>query len=143
MTDRYQPLRDAIAAGPTPGPWKSMIDRQAEAAPQVIDFETFATMHGASRLDYCEDGAVSPAGHMPKSNWRRKMRTLAERNAELTQRRSELLEEYQRLVAEGKVRPLSRIEKLLVIANVNEDRPQTHAARRVLAKRGIDWRAER
>lgn len=21
MTDRYQPLRDAIAAGPTPGPW--------------------------------------------------------------------------------------------------------------------------
>ncbi len=24
MTDRYQALRDAIAAGPTPGPWYSM-----------------------------------------------------------------------------------------------------------------------
>jgi len=118
-----------------------MIDRQTDADPQVIDFETFATQHGASRLDYCHDGAVSPAGHMPKSNWRRVMQTVAERNAELAQRRSELREEYQRLVAAGKVRPPSRIEKLLVIANGHEDRPQTHAARRVLDKRGIDWRA--
>jgi len=120
-----------------------MTELHAAAPPQVIDFETFATRHGASRLDYCEDGAVSPAGHMPKANWRRKMRTLAERNAELAQRRSELWEEYQRLVAEGKVRPPSRIEELLVIANGHEDRAQTHAARRLLAKRGIDWRAER
>jgi len=79
---------------------------------------------------------------MPKSNWRRLMKALAERNAELAKRRSELWEEYQRLVAEGKVRPPSRIEELLVIANGNEDKAQTHAARRVLAKRGIDWRTE-
>ena len=111
--------------------------------PQVIDFETFATLRGASRLDYCEDGTAGPAGHMPKADWRRKMRTLAERNAELAQRRSELLEEYQRLVAEGKVRPPSRIERLLEIAKGHEDREQTHAARRVLTKRGIDWRTER
>jgi len=120
-----------------------MADLQTEAPPQVIDFETFATMRGASRLDYCEDGVVSPAGHMPKSNWRRKMRTMAERNAELARRRSELWEEYQRLVAEGKVRPPSRIEELLVIANGHDDKAQTHAARRVLDKRGIDWRTER
>lgn len=119
-----------------------MTDLHADASPQVIDFETFATRHGASRLDYCEDGAASPAGHMPKRNWRRQMRAMAERNAELAKRRSELWEEYQRLVAEGKVRPPSRIEELLVIANGNEDRPQTHAARCVLAKRGIDWRTE-
>lgn len=118
-----------------------MIDRQADAAPQVIDFETFAAMRGASLLDYCEDGAVSPAGHMPKRNWRRQMKTRAERNAELAKRRSELWEEYQRLITERKIRPPSRIEKLLEVANGNEDRAQTHAARRVLAKRGIDWRA--
>jgi len=62
---------------------------------------------------------------------------------DLAQRRSELLEEYQRLVAEGKVRPPSRLERLLEAANGHEDRAQTHAARRVLAKRGIDWRTER
>ena|SRR5690606_4566210 len=120
-----------------------MIDQQADASPQVIDFETFATLRGASRLNYCEDGAISPAGHMPKRNWRRVMRTVAERNADLAKRRSELWEEYQRLVAESKVRPPSRIEELLVIANGHEDKAQTHAARRVLAKRGIDWRTER
>src|SRR5690606_36797677 len=120
-----------------------MIDRQTDAAPQVIDFETFAAMSGASRLDYCEDGTVSPAGHMPKSNWRRQMKTRVERNAELAQRRDELWEEYQRLVAEGKVRPPTRIEQLIEAANGHEDRAQTHAARRLLAKRGIDWRTER
>lgn len=120
-----------------------MTDRQTDAPPQVIDFEAFATLRGASRLDYCEDGAVSPAGHMPKSNWRRQMKTRAERNAELAKRRSELWEEYQRLVVEGKVRPPSRIERLLEAANGHEDKAQTHAARRVLTKRGIDWRAER
>jgi len=115
-----------------------MADRRT--TPQVIDFETFATQHGASRLGYCHDGAVSPAGHMPKSNWRRLMQALAERNAELAQRRAELREEYQRLVAEGKVRPPTRIEQLIEAANGHEDRAQTHAARRLLAKRGIDWR---
>ena len=120
-----------------------MAELHADAATQVIDFETFATMRGASRLDYCEDGAVSPAGHMPKSNWRRQMKTRAERNAELAKRRSELWEEYQRLVAEGKIRPPTRIERLIEAANGHEDRAQTHAARRVLAKRGIDWRAKR
>lgn len=120
-----------------------MIDRQADAALQVIDFETFATLRGASRLDYCEDGAVSPAGHMPKSNWRRVMRTVAERNSDLAQRRSELLEEYQHLVAEGRVRPPSRIERLMELADGHEDKAQTHAARRLLAKSGIDWRTER
>lgn len=110
--------------------------------PQVIDFETFAAMRGASRLDYCHDGAVSPSGHMPKSNWRRLMQALAERNAELAQRRAELWEEYRRLAAEGKVRPPTRIERLIEAANGHEDKAQTHAARRVLAKRGIDWRTE-
>ena len=118
-----------------------MIDLRVNNTPQVIDFEAFAAQRGASRLDYCDDGAVSPAGHMPQSNWRRQMKTRAERNAELSQRRAELWEEYQRLITERKIRPPSRIEKLLEVANGNEDRAQTHAARRVLAKRGIDWRA--
>lgn len=119
-----------------------MTDRHADDSTQAIDFEAFAAMRGASRLDYCEDGAASPAGHMPKRNWWRQMRAIAERNAELAKRRSELWEEYQRLVAEGKVRPPSRIEVLLAIANGHDDKPQTHAARRALAKRGIDWRVE-
>lgn len=118
-----------------------MTDRRT--TPQVIDFETFAAMRGAGFADFGDAGAHSPAGHMPKSNWRRVMRTLAEHNADMAQRRSELQEEYQHLVAEGKIRPPTRIERLIEAANGHEDRTQTHAARRVLAKRGIDWRAKR
>ena len=47
------------------------------------------------------------------------------------------------LVVEGKDRPQTRIERLIEAANANEDKAQTHAARRVLAKRRIDWRTER
>lgn len=41
MPDRYQPLRDAIAAGPTRGPWKSMSVRsgyyiQSASVPAVV-----------------------------------------------------------------------------------------------------------
>lgn len=118
-----------------------MTDRRT--TPQVIDFETFAAQRGASFADFGDAGAHSPAGHMPKSNWRRLMRALAESNAELAKRRAELREEYQRLVAEGKIRPPTSIERLIEAANGHEDRAQTHAARRVLAKRGIDWRTER
>ncbi len=66
-----------------------MTDRRT--TPQVIDFETFATQRGASFADYGDAGAHSPAGHMPKRNWRQAMRAMAERNAELAQRRSELV----------------------------------------------------
>ena len=118
-----------------------MSDQQTDAPPKIMDFETFATQRGASFADYGDAGAHSPAGHMPKSNWRRAMQAMAEHNAELAQRRSEVWEEYQRLVSEGKVRPPTHIERLIEAANGHEDRAQTHAARRLLAKRGIDWRA--
>ena len=38
MTDRFQPLRDAIAAGPTPGPWMSSLPaRPTPDAPEGGD----------------------------------------------------------------------------------------------------------
>lgn len=38
MTDRYQPLRTALAAGPTPGPWKSSLPaRPTPDAPEGGD----------------------------------------------------------------------------------------------------------
>src|SRR5690606_17678383 len=86
-----------------------MIDLRANNTPQVIDFEAFAAQRGASRLDYCDDGAVSPAGHMPKSNWRRQMKTRAERNAEQALPRAELCEGDQVLIARCKSGPLSRV----------------------------------
>jgi len=36
MTDRYQPLRDAIAAGPTPGPWRTNAPEEVEGQYFVV-----------------------------------------------------------------------------------------------------------
>jgi hypothetical protein len=57
--------------------------------------------------------------------------------------RVERIEGSKRLVkAEGGACSPERIDRLREAANGPEDKEQTHAARRVLAKRGIDWRAE-
>lgn len=48
--------------------------------------------------------------------------------------------EYRALVDAGKVRPPTTVEKKLRTARGNPDNDAVQAARRTLAKRGIDWR---
>lgn len=48
--------------------------------------------------------------------------------------------EYRKLVESGKVRPPTEIERRLRVAQGNPGNKAVQAARRVLAKRGIDWR---
>ena len=46
---------------------------------------------------------------------------------------------YRRLVSEGKLRPPTRIERLLETARGHSDNQSVQAARRILKKRGISW----
>lgn len=55
-------------------------------------------------------------------------------------RRQHVIDEYNFLIDQGKIRPLSSIEKALIKARGHEDLASTHAARRILAKRGYDWK---
>lgn len=48
--------------------------------------------------------------------------------------------EYRQKVERGEIRPPTALEKALQAAQGNEESEQTQAARRLLAKRGIDWR---
>ena len=48
--------------------------------------------------------------------------------------------EYADLVRSGKVRPRTQAERMFISANGLPDRPHTQAARRMLTKRGIDWK---
>lgn len=58
---------------------------------------------------------------------------------EYSQRRESARAEYFNLVENGKIIPLSNIDRLLVAARGHEDLESTQAARRSLEKRGIDW----
>ena len=56
------------------------------------------------------------------------------------EKRAAARNEYEALVAAGKVRPPTNVEKLLRTATGHPDNASVQAARRVLTKRGIDWR---
>ena len=61
--------------------------------------------------------------------------------AEYAARREAAIAEYAQLVAEGKLREPTAVERLLKAAAGHEDLDSTQAARRALEKRGIDWQA--
>lgn len=67
-------------------------------------------------------------------------REFEENQREYEQRRNEAREEYQRLIASGQIRDKTTVERSLTRAHGNPDNESTQAARRMLAKRGIDWR---
>jgi hypothetical protein len=60
---------------------------------------------------------------------------------ELQTARDQTSAAYQDAIASGEVRGPSATERLIATANGHEDNSATQAARRVLEKRGINWRA--
>ncbi len=71
---------------------------------------------------------------------RRFQKECAEAEISYQEKRSTAKKEYEKLIKEGKVRPLSPIEKRIKITNGHPDNAATQAARRLLAKKGIDWK---
>lgn len=61
-------------------------------------------------------------------------------NQSYQERRDAAREEYRRLVANGTIRDKTPLERRLTVANGNPDNESVQAARRLLEKRGIDWR---
>lgn len=57
-------------------------------------------------------------------------------------KREQLRKEYRTLVSKGKITPPSYIERLFRTARGNSDNESVRAARRVLEKRGYDWRGK-
>ena len=59
---------------------------------------------------------------------------------EYAEKRNAAIDEYYKLVEEGKIVPKTLIERTIERANGHPDKPSTQAARRMCEKRGIDWR---
>lgn len=108
--------------------------------PEVISLEKFLSQKGLALpvSDYMIDKSKIPHG-LTNKQW-----SLFEKDAytninEYHEKRKEAIKEYNQLVKEGKIRPLTAIEASLEQANGHPDNEATPAARRMLAKRGIDW----
>lgn len=107
--------------------------------PKVIDFETFATINGASRQDIGEAALHRSSLNKSHNTHRKQVLAQAQKDHQLILKRDELRREYEARVEAGELRPKTHIELLLERAAGDPYFESTHAARRVLLKRGYDW----
>ena len=63
-----------------------------------------------------------------------------EAEREYQEKRAEAKAEYKVMLEKGEVREETVLERRLRIANGHPDNESTQAARRILAKKGIDWK---
>lgn len=88
---------------------------------------------------YMDDKMKIPHGETQRQTERRE-KEAAHARAEYEKRREAARAEYKALVDSGKVRPPTEMEKRLKVAQGRSENAAVQAARRVLARRGIDWR---
>lgn len=67
-------------------------------------------------------------------------RERAKAEAEYQEKRNAAIKEYNDLVKRGKIREKTGLEKMIDRAHGNPELSSTQAARRLLEKKGIDWK---
>lgn len=94
---------------------------------------------GSPLSGYMDDKLKIPHGETRRQTEKRE-KEAANVRAEYEKKRAAAKAEYKAMVDSGKVRPPSRIEEMVRTAQGSSDNSSVQAARRLLAKRGIDWR---
>lgn len=89
--------------------------------------------------DYTLDKCRLPHGETARQRAKR-LRDTERALGEYSARRQAAIAEYNALVAAGIIAPKTRAEILIDRANGHPDNESTQAARRICAKRGIEWR---
>ncbi len=107
----------------------------------VMSEDEFLARRGVGDVlsGYTDDKTRLPHGETLRQRERRLKEGANAANAHYEARKAARLE-YKSLVAAGKLRPPTHIESALKTAKGNPDKKAVQAARRVLKKRGIDWR---
>lgn len=110
-----------------------------EFTPEVISEEMYLASKG-----YCSNSIGEPALHknrggMSDKAWTKLVDAQAEKDRIILQKREELRKEYWEKVSAGELRPPTRIENLISIANGHDDLDSVQAARRILQKQGVKW----
>lgn len=112
----------------------------SEDIPKVLSLEQYLGELGLSSpmSDYMIDKTRQP--HLRTQSQKNKFEKDA-KEAMLTyaQQREQAIVDYKKLVEEGRITPPSNIDRLIASAHGHNDLESTQAARRQLAKRGIDW----
>lgn len=107
----------------------------------VMSLEEYLGRNGVSSplSGYMDDKMRIPHGETQRQTERRE-KEAAHARAEYEKKREAARAEYKALVDSGKVRPPTELEKRLKVAQGRSENAAVKAERRVLARRGIDWR---
>lgn len=104
---------------------------------------------GGNITDYLLDKLRLPHGETARQQKQREKETARVR-ADFDKQKEKARKEYRQKVANGELRKPTKqevkekeIDKLIKTANGHEDNESVQAARRVLAKRGVDWKVGR
>lgn len=108
---------------------------------RVMSLDEFMGLKGVSSplSGYMDDKMRLPHGETQRQSERRQ-KEAAKVRVEYEKKREAARAEYKALVDSGKVRPPTEMEKRLKIAQGRSENAAVQAARRVLTRRGIDWR---
>ena len=106
----------------------------------VMDEETYLSIKGTSRQDIGDSAFHKNKGNNSNKTWSKMIDAQAEKDRKLIIRREELRKEYFQKIENGEFRQPTRNERLIATANGHIDNECTIAARKLLSKKGIDWR---
>jgi hypothetical protein len=104
--------------------------------------EEYLASKGASRSGMGEAALHKNKGNLSDKQWKKIVATQAEKDRKIIEKRDKLRKEYKEKVDKGEITPPTRIESLIRTAQGHEDNEATKAARRLLEKKGIDWKKQ-
>ena len=121
------------------------------SSPVVMSEDEYLASKGlnGNMTDYMLDKLRIPHSETARQQKQRE-KEAARVRADFDNQKEEARKEYRQKIAKGELREPTKqeakereIAKLIKTANGHEDNPSVQAARRLLAKRGVDWRTNR
>lgn len=121
------------------------------SSPVAMSEDEYLTSKGlnGNMTDYMLDKLRIPHSETARQQKQRE-KEAARVRADFDNQKEEARKEYRQKIAKGELREPTKqeakereIAKLIKTANGHEDNPSVQAARRLLAKRGVDWRTDR
>lgn len=109
---------------------------------EKISLDHFLAQRGVSMpvSDFMLDKVRFPHG-LTLRKTKQLERDAARVEADYQERRAAAIREYNELVEKGEIMKPSRMEMLIRTAQGHDDNESVQASRRLLAKKGIDWKA--
>lgn len=106
----------------------------------VMTEEEYLASKGYSFMGYSEAGLHNSSQHVSKRGKKESVNYVRDKAIEYDKVREELRKEYREKLESGEIRKPTLIEQSLKVAQGMDERSDVQAARRTLAKRGIDWK---